>query len=337
MTEVPAARDYTVRFQDPTITGSAGNTRIVHCEQVLAINGSDAFTVQQLQLNPGLSGSFPWLSGRASGYEKYRIHNFGVSYVPSKAVSTTVGNVCLAFDYNPDDGTPSSWANISTYESNVSGMARSMISLKAKANRLHDQCGHLQVRCGPVGGSLKFSDGASLLIATEDCADSSEVGKIYLSYDIELSSPQTEPGTKVSRSTATWRLASDQTFTSTVAADLNFDTVADNGLGLTEVGGVFTLPCAQYLITLTTRFYDTSGETLSSVIDLYIDGVTASPGQCARESLAVVATGSYQMTRQFRVDSTGSNTCSFRTTLTGAAGTLSAIADCTMVTFQVIS
>lgn len=74
---------------------------------------SQAFTVVgTYAVNPGLSATFPWLSSLANSFDKYRIHDLVIEFVPGNNVLAT-GNVMLSFDPNPSDSAPSTAVNMS--------------------------------------------------------------------------------------------------------------------------------------------------------------------------------------------------------------------------------
>jgi hypothetical protein len=108
VSQAPIARSFTMPAARPQISGSGGSTIIRNHEQIATVAGSVSFAA-------GLS-LYAWLSGRARGYEKYRLRRFRAYYVPADTGTTTVGEIYVGFDYDPVDAAPSSLAAMSAYE-----------------------------------------------------------------------------------------------------------------------------------------------------------------------------------------------------------------------------
>ncbi len=335
---VPIAKPARVQFQAPRITQSNGTTVI--CGQDLVVDplsGSTSFSASKLQINPGLSSVFAWLADRANGYEKYRFRKLEFVYVPSNANTSTAGAVYLAMDYDPDDSAPGTLANMATYETQNQGKVYEVVRLHVDTRRV--QAAKLKVRCGPKAGSRLLYDPCSLIYATDDCADTSDLGKVWAYYEIELYSPQVEPSTPLPVALSCWNLASNQTFTTTTAATLQTAEEIANGLGLTNSSGSVTLPCGLYRIYGDLCFQDSSAETLSVVAKCFLDGadaVTAVP-QIALYNNAMVAGGQDNLSFHFYalVGSAGA-ALTINVTMTGAAGTLVAVSDRTRLFVEAV-
>lgn len=82
--------------------------------------GGPAFRIDGAIINPGLSGSFPWLSGMASNYQKFKFHY--LRYFYSSAVSTaTAGSAFLTLQYDYLDSAPTTLAQVATSDTSSIG------------------------------------------------------------------------------------------------------------------------------------------------------------------------------------------------------------------------
>lgn len=55
------------------VSGTSKHFTVEMKELIADVSASSTFTPQQIEINPGLPGSFPWLSQIAGAYEKYKI------------------------------------------------------------------------------------------------------------------------------------------------------------------------------------------------------------------------------------------------------------------------
>jgi len=86
-------------------------TRVRHREFIsdITLSGSHAgaFVNQTFVINPGNSGTFPWLSTIAQNYDQYEIKGMVFEFVSTASESFTgaiaLGQVCLATDYDVTD------------------------------------------------------------------------------------------------------------------------------------------------------------------------------------------------------------------------------------------
>lgn len=173
----------------------SGTKREVHMfrnsERIMDINGSVACTNQaSLAVNAGLVGTFPWLAGIASKYDKYRLHQLEFEYVPVRGTSVS-GEVGMVFDPDTLDPPPGTMAELLQSEKAVSGAPWREIHLRVgKSDLLFTRSGHPTA----VSVDLKTYDVGRIHILTCGMADTSQVGYLMVHYAVELVSPQlTEP------------------------------------------------------------------------------------------------------------------------------------------------
>lgn len=158
------------------------------------------FSVSTLDINPGLEGSFPWLSQVAANYEQYQMHQLIYTFVSSVSSFETdtgvTGDILMLHQQNEEDKVPTeAWMMKNTH---------GVISGQVIDNLL---CG---IECDPLktaGDDQKFVryqgiddskdkskyDKGRLCIATANCPDQlagNKIGELWCSYTVTLSIPK---------------------------------------------------------------------------------------------------------------------------------------------------
>ena len=93
---------------DPPIVRNTNGGFVVHHREYMAdITASTSFNIKTIPINPGLLGSFPWLSQVADSYEQYEMRGLVYEYksmssdaVMSSGASSALGTVIFATQYN---------------------------------------------------------------------------------------------------------------------------------------------------------------------------------------------------------------------------------------------
>lgn len=166
--------------------------RVNHTEYVSDISGTTGFAVRAIAINPGQAALFPWLSQIASRYEKYRFRSLRFVYQTEKSTATS-GTVMFAIDYDAEDDVPSTKTQLLQNEDKERGAPWQKFHLQCQQHNLRDTLARF-VRPGavPSGVDVKTYDLGTLLIGTSGMADTSDVGELYVEYDIELETPVLE-------------------------------------------------------------------------------------------------------------------------------------------------
>jgi len=323
---VPNALPASVRPAAPQIITRNGKTIIVGHEEFATLSGSVAFAATRYQCNPGLASLFAWLSGRAQGYEKYKLHALELVYVPAEAVVTTAGVVYLAFDYDPDDAAPGSLASLSTYEGLQSGHAYEVVRCRLDMARVQRDL--LKVRAGPKAGSRILYDPASLIVATVSMGGSSAIGQLWIGYELELLAPQLEPSTSVPSSISEYNESTTQALATGVGEAVLWTENVYNGLEITNSSGTLTLPSGLFKVSGIITFNDTSAEVVEYTVEIQKNAATLSPAPSVTTmELTGLANGLVSVPFLGIVQMNGTDTLIVVVTATGAAGTLSLSAD----------
>lgn len=181
---------------------SNSNAIIRHREYIQDIVSSatpNAFQNQVFAIQPGLNGSFPWLSALAQQYEQYRIkgmvYEFKSLYadaIASSAANATIGYVIMGTNYNSvyppfinkqqmdnTDYTTSAKPSVSFYH-----------PIECEPDSHPTQ--NLYIRSGdpPLNADLRMYDLGNFQIATGGIAAANVlVGELWCTYEVELIKP----------------------------------------------------------------------------------------------------------------------------------------------------
>jgi hypothetical protein len=310
--------------------GSSRSTRVVHRELVNAsIAGSTTFTVQQtLALNPGLAATFSWLSVQAANWEQYQVHRLEAVYIPI-APTSSQGDIMLSPDYDASDPVPTTEVQAGNNAGTVQDSCWANVRLRLDQKAMMGLGPRRFVRQSAVAGDVKTFDVGKLFVCTNNETGTSVIGKLWLEYDIEFFVPQNSPNTDtIPLSTSFYALHTTETFTSTVPKAVVFDSTKYDPLGIgAPVVGVFTPPAGSYRVETSVSFTDSASEAFTASLLFYKNGVAITDSDSQAGSGAGIGAGAgFQISNICVINCNGTDTFAIEATLTGAAGTLSAIA-----------
>jgi len=332
----------------PMSTALQRNTRtghrVVHRELVSgAIAGSVAYTKQLvLQLNPGLSASFPWLSSIASQFEHYTIHKLTLLFVSTSSTSAT-GAVIIAPEYDPTANDPATETNMTQMSGAIEAPSWQSCRVTLDPQAMHPAGPKKFTRLGNIPGDLRLSDVGKLYVASSGQANTNPIGKVWLEYDVEFFKPQDIAAlTQQSRllTYGTNAVAGAQTFTTTVSTNVVCGLTNDPwGIG-PQVSGVWTMPYGTYVIHVDFVGEDSSNEAFTVKLQLYRNGGAISNQQApliidTRNSLGA-ANAFIPVHLHGVMESSGSDTLSIVANLTGNVGALTCPAGGVFVSIQAI-
>lgn len=166
-----------------------GNMSIIHCEFVSEIE-TDVLSINQtykFALNPGIIGTFPWLSGIATRFESYRFKRIQAFYTPMVGTATS-GYVAMGIDYDADDPAPASLTQLLQYkDANYDAPYRHF----AVSSELVDRqtlSSQKYIRFGNVSGDIKTYDLGNLWVLLAPSV-SGPIGAVEIEYEVELVTP----------------------------------------------------------------------------------------------------------------------------------------------------
>jgi hypothetical protein len=186
---VATTRKQTARSPVFSSTG-AGDVHVHHRELLATIPGSVDFAVTSVAVNPGLSGSFPWLSSIANRYQSYKFNSLCFEFITSCSTTFT-GNVMLGMDFDAAEAAPLSKPQFMSYRSSVAESPWKDLSTRFLPVDLHKAVSSY-IRTGPLAPNLdiKTYDVGNFYVATQGQVATTAVGDLYVEYDLQLLTPQ---------------------------------------------------------------------------------------------------------------------------------------------------
>jgi hypothetical protein len=247
-------------------------TDIVEAE----VLGNTNYFATGYAINPGLDSRFPALSQEAKRFDCYEFIELSFRFVGTTVISTTVGQIGLAFDPNPHSQAPTTQAKFSAYECHVASSVYRPdgITLNVPRRML---AGRRYVRYGIEGNSLFQFDPGMLVIMVRDEVNADPIGYVEARYKIRFSDYHLEPTTSpISSRVLQLYKAATQNYVTTVQADWTFDAVSTNIGGMEYVipsDGTVNLGRGVYHITVVLFVSDSANEAMGVNAQLHVDGV----------------------------------------------------------------
>lgn len=188
--ETPLARSKKMTTGKPVITPGNGCTRIRHREYVCDVTSVTAsMHFDSRPLNPGVSDTFPWLSGIANQYEEYVFRSLKFEYV-SRLPATVGGFLAMVVDYDALDTVPTSKQQMLTYAGCVSEVIWKDLSFQADPSHFTRPYSRRFTRAGVHDVTdVKTYDLGNFVLATNAPTNLTN-GELFVEYDVELYVPQ---------------------------------------------------------------------------------------------------------------------------------------------------
>lgn len=194
--------DNTLLKPSPVPDFGTQSIRVTHKEFLGNIYGSVDFSYITYPLNPGISKTFPWLAGIARNYQQYHINGLIFQYVSTSAfalgsTNSALGKVMLATNYNAEDPAFESTVQMmATQYSNYCRPADSIMhAIECSPSETPNKVYYIRTEISEDAKDLRLSDIGFTEVATEGMQSTSEVGGLWISYDITLLKPILNPQT----------------------------------------------------------------------------------------------------------------------------------------------
>jgi hypothetical protein len=290
-------------------------------ELIGTIAGSDSFAASGCyRVNPGIATTFPYLSGIACNFEQYRFRKLILRYL-TRVGADTKGSVIINPDYNSSIEPPSSEAEAANNADAVEGPAWQDISVALDPRAMHPSGPrYVQERLGSLSKAL--TDAAAFNVSTVGMTDSSDVGKLWAEYEVELIKPQTRTPTGEGGPTAPVATVHDDTsqeLTNGIGAFLLLG-IEYSTIGVTqESTTTLDLPGGVFLVQGYAEFATDTSEDFTARLDVTIGG-----GIVSTSYLGLTAIAGVRNCVPFQTVvcvGAGSN-LNLKATLSGGSGTL---------------
>jgi len=333
-TRISTQQDRMTKRKDVTVhTGS---------ELVLgSIAGSTGFGVANaLSINPGNVTLFPRLSTLSSLFAQYRFTKLVFRYVP--VVSTaTAGDVMMIVDPDASNTPPTTENQAVDHQGARAGSVWEPLAYNVDVSTLNATQPFRYVRTASMPGDIKTFDVGNLYICTNNESGTSAIGKLFVDYTVELRAPLliNNQGLKSSTS-AIWINTNTQSFTTGVTASAAFNSnPTGNAIGVTLAANTtdFTLPTGFWRIQGRATVKDTSAETFLAGIGIAVGGSPITTGSSGYINVTNVAGGYFTIDCDYvAAINSSSGVVNLQIELTGAAGTLTAIAQSIWICFTLL-
>jgi len=221
----------------------------VEDEYIVDVAGSTTFATTQFPLNPGQSGTFPWLSQEAKLFEKYRILGLEFYYRPQVSAFATngqSGKVMLSFDYDASDAAPATKQQVEDTHPHADGMPYESVLLSVDPKESARQDSYF-IRSGglPGGSDIKTYDFGTLSVSTIGNNSTANIGELRVRYAIALIDPVLENMVNAPlnlRISQFQNSVNESAGATTVAKTMALAAITTNGLQAVNNAGVITLP-----------------------------------------------------------------------------------------------
>lgn len=168
---------------------------ISHREYLFDVHASDVFSHTTLALNPGIRGTFPWLSQLAANFSEYDLKGCVIEYIPTSGMigaNPALGSVIITSNPNLTEPPYDNKMEMESSQYCVTTVPyKAMIhpiecdpSFQLNRNKL--------IRSTTVSDDIHFYDWCNIQIATQGQPTGSTytLGEIWISYNVELKRPK---------------------------------------------------------------------------------------------------------------------------------------------------
>lgn len=181
----------------PSFRMVSDGVEIAHREYIADVNGSTAFNLNELPINPGISTTFPWLSQIAENFENYEMLGLVFEYRPASgtavsSASAALGVVVYATDYNVLSPNFINKQQMESYEFSCSTVPNMGMLHPVECKPASNVLETLYVRNGAIiaGADQRMYDMGSFQYATQGMQSSYLCGELWVSYHIKLKKPR---------------------------------------------------------------------------------------------------------------------------------------------------
>lgn len=206
---------------------------ITHREFVRDVYGNPSgvqFQNSSLNINPGLSATFPWLSQLAANYEEYEMHQLMFVYeakISENATATDgqLGSIIMFTDYGADSKVKTSKQQMLQGYGSQDGLCTrdAVHGVECDPSKIHGD-GHKYMRVRPLEASQALTDydlGIFQMAVSGTPAGlvNQIIGQLYVQYTVKLRKPRlySKLGYNIQKDVFTWATTDTQRLTDNIA------------------------------------------------------------------------------------------------------------------------
>lgn len=164
---------------------------VVHEEAFLSVESSTEFRASAVGLNPGNSTMFPWLSGLAQSFDKWKLESITLHFKTS-CPTDTPGEVAFYWDYDINDQLPLTMLQACGMKGVVNGPGYTHYSMPfSRSSESYKSYYVASPVDGVISGQEKLYYPGQLVFCTQGFpADAdTNVGRLFVKYKIRLMDP----------------------------------------------------------------------------------------------------------------------------------------------------
>jgi hypothetical protein len=174
----------------PSWSGQSKSLRIHQMERIANVTSNSTtagnFKADSYIINPANPTTFPWLSGIANLFDKYKFHKLRFFFINNSPTSIA-GNVTMAVDFDTLDAVPSNGIGMSNLAKFVSFAPWKSEELSIPVQRPGNNSWLFTTNEVPMGTDAKTYNLGNFLISTEGISSTDYlVGYLCVEYDVEL-------------------------------------------------------------------------------------------------------------------------------------------------------
>jgi len=192
----PVAMTSVSQTRQPRIRRVGNVVKICHREPIglVTTRATPGVALQEVRLNPGDSGSFPWLSQECAGFDEYRFTKLRIEYV-TRCATTQLGRVVIGIDYNAADPPPLTIQQAETFVDSVDTATWQNAFTDFNVDRMHPNGRKKYIRhmSFEPNSNLQNTDVGFMFVLT-DAVSSPQIncGEVYANYEVELSAENSQ-------------------------------------------------------------------------------------------------------------------------------------------------
>lgn len=234
-----------VTGNSPPVFSQNGRAVIIsHREFISDITSSATFHSDTYNINPGDADTFPWLSAVAQNFSQYKFHGLLFSFESRSATAvsstnTALGTVILATQYNTNERTFTNKQEMENAEYSSAACPSESVLHPVECDPKESVLEHLYIKRPDTSGTEddRFYNLGKMSIATVGVQAASNIGELWVTYEVELLKPILTPESYAS---ALW---AHQRITSYTNTDILGPIIAANDgnmeMSVTATGGGF--------------------------------------------------------------------------------------------------
>lgn len=179
----------------PQFSSTQATNIVCHREYIGDITGTTAFTVSSYNIQPGVTGTFPWLAGIAANYSQYRIHGMVFEFrslITDFITGGAPGVVVLATNYNADDAAYTSKRQMENSEYATVNKPTENIMHLIECDPKQTSITELYTRTTTLAASQDYKtyDHGKFQVATQG-NPVQLLGELWVTYCVEFFKPET--------------------------------------------------------------------------------------------------------------------------------------------------